>query len=417
LILSLLRLQLKLDKKNVRQLMKSRLTIALCLEYPLGQMGGLEILLQELILGLSDNFDLILVSADRGLGQCPALFQPRLKAHFYWNYKEASPTKARTLAEDLSKAGVDLVHFHLGGNYAWETHKFWQSPIYYCRHVRLPYLLTTHSVFPIFEGYSNPARSVLVKALILPKAWLSRALILLGTSCEVTVSQQNQRRIKHLFPFWSKRFRQLYHSRLSLMDIEETQTHDSANREKVIACAATIGRIKGQLILARAFARLAPRFPEWSLELMGRVDDMNYQKQIGEVAASLSDPGQIQFVGVIHDFKVLRDRLRRTALYVQPSLVEGLGLAVQEALAFGCPAVGSDVGGIPEMIESGVNGLLVPPGNEEALAEALEQLMRDEALRHRLSQAAPREMLRRRITREDMLSQYTELYHSLLATA
>ena len=110
--------------------MKPHPTIALCLECPLGQMGGLEVLLQELILGLSDNFDLLLVSADRDLSQCPMPFQKRLKAHFYWNYQEASPAKARRLIQDLTDAEVDLVHFHLGGNYAWETHKFWQSPVY-----------------------------------------------------------------------------------------------------------------------------------------------------------------------------------------------------------------------------------------------------------------------------------------------
>ena len=397
--------------------MKPRPTIALCLEYPLGQMGGLEVLLQDLILGLSDTFDLVLVSADHDLEQCPAQFRDRVKAHFYWNYQKASPAKARGLIEDLGKAGVDLAHFHLGANYAWETHKFWQSPIYYCRDFKLPYLLTNHKVFPVFEGYSNPSRPVPIRALLLPKAWLSRAVILSATPWEITVSQHDNRAMQKLFPPWSKRFRQLYHSRLSLKDIEEAQAQNSSAREKVIICVATIGSIKGQLVLARAFAQLAPRFPDWTLEFIGRGDDTAYQKQLDELVASLSNPGQVRFVGVIRDFQVLRERFRHAALYVQPSLVEGLGLAVQEALSFGCPAVGSAVGGIPELIEHGINGLLVPPGNEEALADALEQLLRDEALRHRLGNAAPREMLRRRMTRDDMLSQYAELYHNLLAIA
>lgn len=395
--------------------MKSRLTIALCLEYPLGQMGGLEVLLQELILGLPTDFDLVLVSADRDLGQCPIPFQKRLKAHFCWNYREANSAKGRQLIQDLTNAGVDLAHFHLGGNYAWETHKFWQSPVYYCRHFKLPYLLTNHKVFPIFEGYNNPARFVLVRALILPKAWLSRAMILSTTPCEVTVSQHDNRAMQRLYFPWSKRFRQLYHSRLSLKDIEEVQTEDSSVREKIIVCAATIGPIKGQLILARAFARLAPIFPDWHLEFIGRGDDAAYEKQLKEVVDSLSNPDQIRFTGVIHDFEALRYRLKHAAIYVQPSLVEGLGLALQEALSFGCPAIGSATGGIPELIEHGVNGLLVPSGNVETLAEALEQLMKDESLRHRLGHAAPGETLRRRMTREDMLSQYVELYRSLLA--
>jgi len=117
---------------------------------------------------------------------------------------------------------------------------------------------------------------------------------------------------------------------------------------------------------------------------------------------------------MIPDNKNVTDRLRRAGIYVQSSLNEGLGLALQEALSLGCPAIGSNVGGIPELIDHEINGLLVPPGNEKALAEALERLLQNESLRHRLGQAAPREILRRRMTREDMLSQYTELYQRLL---
>jgi glycosyltransferase involved in cell wall biosynthesis len=395
--------------------MSLRCRIALCLEYPLGQMGGVEVLLRELVLGLSDNFDLILVSADRHLSKCPAPYQRRLKAHFYWNYLEASPAKARQLVQDLSKAGVDLVHFHLGGTYAWETHKFWKSPIYYCRRFHLRYLLTNHRTLTIFEGYNNPARSVLSRALLLPKAWLSRALILSTTPCEVTVSRHNKKGMQQIFFPWSKRFLHLYHSRLSLKDIEHAQISGSPARDKVILSLGTIGRLKGQLILARAFARLASRFPEWTLEFIGRGGDAAYQKQLDEVVGSLSNPGQVRFVGIIPHDKVVIERLRRAGIYVQSSINEGLGLALQEALSFGCPAIGSAVGGIPELIEHGVNGLLVLPGNEEALAEALERLLRDESLRYRLGQAAPREMLRRRMTREDMLFQYVELYQGLLA--
>jgi glycosyltransferase involved in cell wall biosynthesis len=396
--------------------MKPRPTIALCLECPLGQMGGVEMLAQELILGLPEDFDLVLVSADRDFNQCPAPFRQRLKAYFYWNYQEASPAKARQLIQDLGKAGVDLVNFHLGANYSWETHKFWRSPVYYCRHFKLPYLLTNHKVFPLLEGYNDPARSALARALILPKAWLSRAVILSATPCEVTVSQHDKRRMQRFFPLWAKQFRHLYHSRLSLKDIQPGDAGAPPAREKKIVCGGSIGPVKGQLVLARAFARLAPSFPEWTLEFIGREGDPAYRKQIDQVAASLSNPEKIRFAGVIGDFKILIEQLRRTAIYAQPSFIEGLPLALQEALSFGCPAVASAINGIPELIDPGINGFLVPPGDEKALAEALEKLMKDENLRQRMGCEASRGMLRRRMTREDMLSQYVELYHRLMAT-
>jgi glycosyltransferase involved in cell wall biosynthesis len=75
-------------------------------------------------------------------------------------------------------------------------------------------------------------------------------------------------------------------------------------------------------------------------------------------------------------------------LVVLPSLAEPLGLTIMEAMAFGLPTIGSDVGGIPEMIEHEKTGLLVPPGDLRTLAAALERLISDSAMRSELGRAA-----------------------------
>jgi glycosyltransferase involved in cell wall biosynthesis len=77
-------------------------------------------------------------------------------------------------------------------------------------------------------------------------------------------------------------------------------------------------------------------------------------------------------------------------VYVQPSYFEGWGLAVIEAAAAGVPIVMTDVGCAGEIIKDGENGLVVPPGNVTALAEALERVMKDEALRSALAEAVRR---------------------------
>ena len=64
---------------------------------------------------------------------------------------------------------------------------------------------------------------------------------------------------------------------------------------------------------------------------------------------------------------------------------EGLPVVLIEALAAGVPAVASDLSGIPELVETDVTGILVPPGDAEAIADALERLARDPALRARLA--------------------------------
>jgi glycosyltransferase involved in cell wall biosynthesis len=95
---------------------------------------------------------------------------------------------------------------------------------------------------------------------------------------------------------------------------------------------------------------------------------------------------------------VAHDRLERlydaAAVVVLPSHREGLPLAVLEAMAHGRPVVATRVGGIPELVEDGVTGYLVEPGDREGLRAALERLLADPALRRRMG-AAARQAVRR----------------------
>jgi len=95
-------------------------------------------------------------------------------------------------------------------------------------------------------------------------------------------------------------------------------------------------------------------------------------------------PGALGFVP--HDeLELLYDR---AAVVVLPSYREGLPLCVLEAMAHGRPVVASAVGGIPELVEDGVTGFLVEPGDVSGLREAIERLLSDPALRRRMGRAA-----------------------------
>ena len=84
--------------------------------------------------------------------------------------------------------------------------------------------------------------------------------------------------------------------------------------------------------------------------------------------------------------------LQLSRVVVLPSLSEGLPVSLLEAMAFGKPVVATAAGGISEVVDDGVTGLLVPPRDPHALASALRQVLSDDALAERMGRAGRRRM-------------------------
>ncbi len=105
---------------------------------------------------------------------------------------------------------------------------------------------------------------------------------------------------------------------------------------------------------------------------------------------------------------------------VLPSIIdargdtEGLGVALLDAMSYGIPAIASRVGGIPDIIEDGVSGLLVPPADARALANAIERVARDPAYAKRLADAG-RERLRTHFSWDVITRQWDAVYRSVSA--
>jgi glycosyltransferase involved in cell wall biosynthesis len=97
--------------------------------------------------------------------------------------------------------------------------------------------------------------------------------------------------------------------------------------------------------------------------------------------------GHVQFLGLRDD--VLR-LLAGSDVFVLASTQEGLPVALMEATSTGTPVVATAVGGVPQVIADGTDGLVVPPGDPVALADALERMVSDPALRHRMGAGAKR---------------------------
>ena len=100
-------------------------------------------------------------------------------------------------------------------------------------------------------------------------------------------------------------------------------------------------------------------------------------------------------------------------VFVIPSIEEAFGQTALESLACGRPVVGSNVGGIPDMVHDSDTGLLVAPGNADALAEALNQLMQDQSMREQMGIKA-RELVMNEFSFEKNAAAYTELYQAMV---
>ena len=145
---------------------------------------------------------------------------------------------------------------------------------------------------------------------------------------------------------------------------------------------------KGHRVLLEAMRQLLHFHPTLKLICLGEGEE---EPQLRAFCKSLGLADGVRFAGYQHN---VPEWLSAADINVLPSFYEGLPLTILEAMAAGLPTVASNVGGIPEAIEDGVSGLLVPPGDPHRLAQALAFLLRDPAIRVRIGQAAHARMLR-----------------------
>jgi glycosyltransferase involved in cell wall biosynthesis len=153
--------------------------------------------------------------------------------------------------------------------------------------------------------------------------------------------------------------------------------------EPVLLFLGHLLRDKGVYDLVRAFARVVARFPRARLVLGGIgniVEVTQLAKQLG-IQERVACPG---WLGPQQKDAALAN----STVFVLPSYAEGMPIALLEAMSWGLPVIATPVGGIPQVVTSEANGLLVDPGNVDSLADALMRLLRDPALSARLGQAA-----------------------------
>ncbi len=177
------------------------------------------------------------------------------------------------------------------------------------------------------------------------------------------------------------------------------------------AIIGTVGRLspeKGQEFLVRAFAAILPEYPGALLVVVGQG---NERERLERLAEDLGIAGRVVFTGYRENASAYVDAFD---VFVMPSISEGLGLALLEAMTLRKPVVATYTGGIPEVVEDGVNGLLARPGDAGSLAFAIARLLKDRLLAARLA-GAGRRTVEERFDARIMAEKTVNLYRRLLA--
>jgi len=177
----------------------------------------------------------------------------------------------------------------------------------------------------------------------------------------------------------------------------------------VIGTVSRLFREKGHKYLLSAARMLLDDFPKVRLLIVGTGDE---RVALEDLARTLGIDEQVTFTGFRED---LPGTLRAMDIFAQPSILEeGFPTSVLEAQVAGLPVVASDIGGTHETIDIGNTGLLVPPANAEALADALRGLAAD-AERRRAMAAAARPWVEHSFTLQHMIDQITATYEEAIA--
>ena len=189
------------------------------------------------------------------------------------------------------------------------------------------------------------------------------------------------------------------------------------DRENVEALAAryadrfVIGHVgeldskhKGQIHLIRVAREMQRTHPSIQFMLLGRGKDEAWLREEAHGLDNVTFAGYVENVG---DFLSIFD------MFVFPSLHEGLGSTLLDAMYFGLPVVASRIDGIPELVRDGENGVLVPPADPNSLIDAIDSLYSDGSRRASMGEKA--RVFAEDFTPEIMAKRYIELYESLLS--
>ncbi|MDQ2805593.1 MAG: glycosyltransferase [Chloroflexota bacterium] len=351
--------------------------------------GGAEKALVDLARGLDRRRYAVSVCATRSAGNYqPLLDAAGIPSLILDRQSRRDLYKLGGLVQVLRRQPIHILHAHLFGSNTWAR------------------LLGTLAGVPVIIAHEHGS------AKAAHEIWLDRLLYRLGDAV-VVPSAASKRLLMQLEGLPAHALSVVYNG----VDTAQFAGHAvtpairrTLGLDPTALLIGSVGRLSadkgGQDVLIRAVAQLRQTQPQVGLVFIG---DGPLRPSLTGLAAQLGQTAAVQFTGVRPDVAQLLGALD---LFVLPSLHEALPIAVLEALAVGLPVVTTRVGGVPEVVQDGVTGVLVPPGDAAALAAALARLIADPAGAARLA-AAGQARVRADFTLDAMIAQVDQLYRRL----
>ena len=165
------------------------------------------------------------------------------------------------------------------------------------------------------------------------------------------------------------------------VDTEKFRPDREEKVDNLILFVARISKRKGLHILLKSLFYL--KIPI-GLKIVGPDSTSEYSDEIKEMIETVNREGihKVTYLGFLDEDNLIK-LYQKASLFICPSILDIFPTVNPQALACGTPIVGTNVGGIPEIVKDGVNGILVPPNDPVRLAEAIQQLLEDKELRTR----------------------------------
>jgi glycosyltransferase involved in cell wall biosynthesis len=198
------------------------------------------------------------------------------------------------------------------------------------------------------------------------------------------------------------------------MRVERVQPEDCPG-QLVVSMVANVRRVKGIDIFLHTAGLVKARFPNTKFRIAGifgtNVEHLAYKDEVLRLRKTLNLEKQVDFLGASTQ---VPEFLASSDVFVLPSRSEGFSNALLEAMVCGLPAIATEVGGNPEILEDGVSGFLVPTEDPVAIADRIMRLLADPELRRRLGKAG-RDRVLERFTIEMMVNRVIAAYELLLS--